>query len=165
MIAAAVGLLAVVVFLVIHNSGNKTAGPQPLDTVAHPSAESTELSVTASTQAQLFLDDAPLGQAPYHNVFPRDGMAHRVRAEAPAPYAPRTEIVVFDKPQMQVDLTLTKGAVLGQNPTPTQTAKVTPILTSRPQPTAAPTSTKVDTPVSSATGKKPIRTIDTSFGP
>ena len=174
MIAAAVGLLGIIIFLVIHNSGNKTAGPQPLDTVAHPNAESTELSVTSTAPgAQLFLDDAPLGQAPYHNVFPRDGLAHRVRAEAPAPYAPRTEIVVFDKPQMQVELTLTKGVTFGGTPiptaTPTQPLKSPPpIFTSRTTTNnTAPTSTgqKIDTPVSTSTGHKPPRTIDTSFGP
>jgi serine/threonine protein kinase len=168
MIAAAVGLLGIIIFLVVHNnSNNKAAGPQPLDTATHPNAESTELSVTANTPAQLFLDDAPLGQAPYHNVFPRDGLAHRVRAEAPSPYAPRTEIVVFDKQQATIDLTLTKGAVMGQtNPVTTQTAKPQPIFTSRTTSTTAPTSTqKVETPVSSSTGHKPPRTIDTSFGP
>jgi len=173
MIAAGVGLLAVVIFLVLHNNGsnnnNTKAGPQPIDTVAHPNAESTELSVTANAPASLFLDDAPLGQAPYHNVFPRDGLAHRVRAEAPAPWAPRTEIVVFDKAQMQVELMLTKGAVFpSQNPTsPVQTTKAQPIFTSRTTGgNTAPTQTsKIETPVSSATGKKPLRTIDTSFGP
>jgi serine/threonine-protein kinase len=174
MIAAAVGLLGIVIFLVVHNNNKgdgkaaATNSPQPIDTVAHPNVESTELSVTASTQAQLFLDDAPLGQAPYHNVFPRDGLAHRVRAEAPAPYAPRTEIVVFDKPQAQLDLTLTKGVTFGQPlATATQTAKPSPIFTSR-TPGNAPTATtgsKIDTPVSTSTGKKPPRSIDTSFGP
>lgn len=171
MIAAAVGLLGVIVFLVVHNgNANKTAaGPQPIDTIAHPGVESTDVSVTTNApDAKLFLDDAPLGQAPYHNVFPRDGLAHRVRAEAPAPYAPRTEIVVFDKPQTQIDLTLTKGVTFGQPiPTPTQTAKPQPIFTSRASNTTAPTATgpKIDTPVSSSTGHKPPRTIDTSFGP
>jgi serine/threonine-protein kinase len=168
MIAAAVGLLGIIVFLVVHNSGNKTgSAPQPVDTIAHPGVESTELSVTTNAPAQLYLDDAPLGQAPYHNVFPRDGLAHRVRAEAPAPYAPRTEIAVFDKPQMQIDLTLTKGAVIGQtNPVPPVAKPTQPIFTSRTTGgNTAPTSTKIDTPVTSATGHKPIRTIDTSFGP
>ncbi len=172
MIAAAVGLLGIIVFLVVHNNnnGNKAgSGPQPLDTVAHPGAESTELSVTTNTpDAKLYLDDAPLGQAPYHNVFPRDGLAHRVRAEAPVPYAPRTEIAVFDKPQMTIDLTLTKGAVILQtNPVPSIPKPTQPILTSRTTGNStAPTATsKIETPVTSATGHKPIRTIDTSFGP
>jgi serine/threonine-protein kinase len=165
MIAAAVGLLGIIVFLVVHNSGNKAAGPQPIDTLAHPGVESTELSITVNApEAKVFLDDAPLGQAPYHNVFPRDGLAHRVRAEAPTPYAPRTEIVTFDKAQTQVDLQLPRGLTVGQpipNPTPN---KPPPIFTSRTANTTAPT-TKVDTPVSSSTGHKPPRSIDTSFGP
>ncbi|HEY2366096.1 MAG TPA: serine/threonine-protein kinase [Polyangiaceae bacterium] len=170
MIAAAVGLLGVIVFLVVHNSGNKTTtgAPQPVDTATHPNAETTELSVTTTSPAQLFLDDAPLGQAPYHNVFPRDGIAHRIRAEAPSPFAPRTEIVVFDKPQTQIELTLTKGVTFGQPiPPPTQTVKAQPIFTSRGANTTAPTATgpKIDTPVSSSTGHKPPRSIDTSFGP
>jgi serine/threonine-protein kinase len=167
MIAAAVGLLGIILFLVIHNNNsNKTAGaPQPVDTAKHPGAESTDLTVTTNPPAQLFLDDAPLGQAPYHNVFPRDGLAHRIRAEAPSPYAARTEIVVFDKAQSNLELTLTRGVTYGQpQPTQVQTAAKppAPIFTSRT--TTTTTSSPTSVPTTSATGHKPPRTIDT-FGP
>ena len=174
MIAAAVGLLGIIVFLVVHNGksgapNDKTgAAPQPVDTIAHPNVEAVDLTVTTNTPAQLFLDDAPLGQAPYHNVFPRDGLAHRLRAEAPVPYAPRTEIVVFDKAQSQVELTLLKGTVPFSTQTaPATTGKTAPTFTPRTNGTTTATATapKNDTPVPSATGHKPPRTIDTSFGP
>jgi serine/threonine-protein kinase len=159
MIAAAVGLLAVIVFLVLHRD------PQPSGPVAitdnaaggHPPAESIEITVTTNPPAKLFLDDAPLGPSPYHATFPRDGLAHRMRAEAML-YGARTEIIVFDKPIAQLDLTLTKGAVLGAAPS---------VNMPRPPATHAPTTTTtapVTPPLGSVTGHKPPRQIDTSFG-
>jgi serine/threonine protein kinase len=171
MIAGAVGLLGIILFLVLHNgANNKTTSPQPVDTLAHPNAETTEVSITANpTSAQLYLDDAPLGQAPYHNVFPRDGLAHRIKAEAVPPYAPRTEIVVFDKPQSQVELTLMKGVTVGQTAS-VQAPRPPPIFTSRTTNTGAPATNTGNSPFgtpvgSGTTGHKPPRTIDTSFGP
>ena len=113
MIAAAVGLLGIVVFLVIHKSPTQAA-PVPIQT-ANSSAPSIDINVATNTPAKLFLDDAPLGESPYHNAFPRDGLAHRVRAEATGDfYAPRTEIIVFDKPTASVTINLAKGVVPGE---------------------------------------------------
>jgi serine/threonine-protein kinase len=165
MIAAAVGLLGIVIFLVIHRTA-PTAAPKPIDSAAQPNVTSVDLSVTTNTAAELYLDDAPLGKSPYHNAFPRDGLAHRLRAEATS-YAPRTEIVVFDKPAVDVDISLTKGAVIGT------TIATTAQPTHAPPPHVGfvhtgPTATST-TPFGATVGPvnsshKPPRTIDTSFG-
>jgi serine/threonine-protein kinase len=165
MIAAAIGMLGVVLFLVLHKSPT-TNTVAPVDTSnAKPTAESTDLTVTTNTPAQLFLDDAPLGQSPYHNAFPRDGLAHRVRAEAQN-YAPRTEIVTFDKPAGAVDLNLTKGAIYGVSTLPPPPPRPPPLFTSHPNATGAPKhDDPFTTPVTSATSHKPPpRQIDTSLG-
>ncbi len=165
MIAASVGMLAVVVFLVLKKSPTPTEAAAVDTTTARPSAESIDLSVTTNPAAQLYLDDAPLGQSPYHNAFPRDGMAHRVRAEA-KDYASRTEIVTFDKPAGALDITLQKGAVFGVTPTFVPPV-ATHIITHPGTPVTPPTATKDKDPFASpsaTTGHKPPRQIDTSLG-
>ena len=169
MIAAAVGLLGIVVFLVLHKPSDQAA-PAPIQSAAAPNVSSIEITVKTNTPAKLFLDDAPLGESPYHNAFPRDGLAHRVRAEAIGEYyAPRTEIVVFDKPSADVEVDLTKGVVPGETvrlPHPPPPALATTAKTGAahppPRDTASPFGTTVG-PVN--TVKKPPRSIDTSFGP
>jgi len=163
MIAAAVGLLGIVVFLVVHKPTD-TSAPAPVVS-NNPSAPSIELSVKTNTPAHLFLDDAPLGEAPYHNAFARDGLAHRVRAEADGEYwAPRTEIVVFDKPSAEVDIDLTKGVVPGDSAL--HGARLAPLAPKLPHATghdapASPFGTSVG-PVKPP--HKTPRSIDTSFG-
>jgi hypothetical protein len=108
MIAAAVGLLGIVVFLVLRRD------PHAADTdpSAHPTAESVDVTINVTPQATVFFDDARVGTSPYHATFERDGLTHRVRAEAPW-YGPRTELIVLDKPTVQLDLVLARGNLLG----------------------------------------------------
>ncbi len=169
MIAAAVGLLGVVIFLVVHKDP-KAAGAAPVETAGHPSAESIELSITTNTPAQLFIDDAPLGPSPYHGTFPRDGISHRLHAEAQAPWGPRTEIIVFDKPSAQVEIPLIKGTF----GLPSSLAPPPPATNNNARPALPPTHATATsttqpnpftTPTATNTGHKPPRTIDTSFGP
>ncbi len=61
-------------------------------------------------EARLFLDDAQFQSNPATGSFPKDGAAHRVRAEAPG-YASKHEIVVFDTGTMSVDLALDREKV------------------------------------------------------
>jgi len=168
MIAAAVGALAVIVFLVLKKQPPSPIEAIPADTTTQtatkPNVESIDLTVTTNTPAQLFLDDAPLGQSPYHNAFPRDGLAHRVRAEA-KDYAPRTEIVTFDKPVGAVEIPLMKGAIFGVSTVGVQ-PKPPPTMTRPPMTPNTANNNPFTTPMTSAaTGHKPPRTIDTSFGP
>jgi serine/threonine protein kinase len=162
MIAVAACVLGAIIFFVLHNGSKQHEGPVPIVQQANtrPAAESIDVTVTANPPtAQLFLDDAPLGPSPYHATFPRDGLTHRVRAEQVF-YAPRTEIIVFDKPSAAIELTLLKGAVIGVG---------TPGFTPRPPPppitTHTATTTTTATATTTTTGPhKPPRTIDTSFG-
>ena len=166
MIAGALVLLGVVVFVVLQKSP-KPAAPVPVveqsTTTSVSKPDSIEVTVTANpASAQLFLDDAPLGTSPYHAVFPRDGLTHRIRAEQVL-YAPRTEIVVFDKPSATIDLTLMKGVTPGMGPFGMPN-KLPP--TAPPHPTAPPAASTNASPTAPPThGGKPPRQIDTSFGP
>ena len=168
MIAAAVGLLGIVIFLVVHRTTPTTTAPKPIDTAAQPGVASVDLSVTTNTPAELYLDDAPLGKSPYHNAFPRDGLAHRLRAEATL-YASRTEIVTFDKPSVEVDIALAKGVVPGGSiVTPTYTVPRATSTHAPPIHTAPPATTST-TPFGATVGPvntthKTPRSIDTSFG-
>jgi serine/threonine protein kinase len=159
MIASGVAILGIIVFLVLRRDPHAAAPPpSTLDPATRPTAESIDVTVTTNPPAALFLDDAPLGLSPFHQTFPRDNLAHRLRAEA-ASYGPRTELIVFDKPTVELDLALPK-VVSGVTP---------PVTPPKPMITAAhPTATGAPTnppPGGSATGHKPPRQIDTSFGP
>jgi hypothetical protein len=168
LIALVAALLGAVVFVVLHKTPKPDAPVAIVDpNLAKPGPDTVELNVTSNAPgAQLFLDDAPLGPSPYHGVYPRDGVTHRIRAEAPV-YAPRTEVVVFDKPAATIDLTLLKGAVVGVGTPgfPNLGPKNPPTGVVPPPHTAAPPNTAVTMPTGAATGHKPPRTIDTSFGP
>ncbi len=166
MIAAAVGSLSSVIFMVLKKPA-PTAGPQPLATTTPDAPNAITIDVTTTPGADLFLDDAPLGKGPYHGAYPRDGLAHRVKADEVG-YIPRTEIVVFDKPSAKVDIQLNKQTPvvppslmpnppnLGVAPRPTGTHVAPPPVTTDNNPFTAPMTT--------ASGRKHPRTIDTSFG-
>lgn len=55
--------------------------------------------------AKIYFDDAPLTGNPATASFTRDGLSHRVRAEAPG-FARKTELVVLDSSNVAVDLEL-----------------------------------------------------------
>ncbi len=122
MTVAAVGLLAVAVAVGLHRSSDTpAAGAASAATSTPPTTTDTDttapphvdVTFTANpADAKLTLDDAPLEGNPFTGAFPRDGLAHRVRAEAKG-YLPRTEIVVFDKDAASVSLTLPKATVIG----------------------------------------------------
>ena len=156
MAAAAVGLVAVLAAVAWQHRGNDTAvATKPPDTasasagtppVPAPGAPRTNVVLSSSPpEAKLFIDDAPLDGNPYNGAFPKDGLAHRVRAEA-KDYIARTEVIVFDKDDVAVTLTLPKRSQVG-SPYP------------RPKPSVDP----APDPTGSAK-KKPHRDIDTSFG-
>ena len=71
-------------------------------------AVGTEATVSIEARpetAKLFFDDAQLLGNPTTASFARDGLSHRVRAEAPG-FAPRTELVVLDSANVVIDLVL-----------------------------------------------------------
>ncbi len=161
LIAAAAAIVGFVVFLVFHHDPRGT--PVPISSIdplsARPNAESVEVTITTNPPAaMLFLDDAPLGPSPFHQTFPRDNLAHRIRVEAQS-YGPRTELVVFDKPIVQREIELSKAIAPGVTPTyaPPPPPRPTVVHTA----TGAPTNPE---PVQSG-AHKPPRQIDTSFGP
>ena len=164
MIIAAVALLGLVVVVVLKQNNTK-AGPTPVDPAGHPTGDTIDVTVNADPpSAQLFLDDAPLGPPPYHQTFPRDGVAHRIRAESVL-YAPRTEVVVFDKPAASLTITLQKGVVpfVGTPGVPSTPKPPPPIVANNPHP--HPTATAEPSATATGHGGRPPRTIDTSFGP
>jgi hypothetical protein len=55
--------------------------------------------------AKVYFDDAPLVGNPATATFQRDGLAHRVRAEAPG-HTRKTELVVLDSSTLTVELEL-----------------------------------------------------------
>jgi eukaryotic-like serine/threonine-protein kinase len=57
--------------------------------------------------AKIFFDDAPLSGNPASASLARDGLSHRVRAEAPG-FVRKTELVVLDSSNVSVDLELEK---------------------------------------------------------
>jgi serine/threonine protein kinase len=161
-IAVAAAIVGFVVFLAVHHDPH--AAPLALsviDTPARASAESIEVTITTTPPAAtLFLDDAPLGPSPFHQTFPRDNLAHRIRAEAQS-YGSRTELVVFDKPVVQREIELSKSSVPAV--ASTYVAPPPPKATAVHTAAAAPTNPE---PVGSGAGQhKPPRQIDTSFGP
>ena len=159
MAVSAVGLVAVLAGVAWQNRGKDTASAAiPSDSASAtapkavvdlpPGAPRTKLALTSTPpDAKLFIDDAPLDGNPYNGAFPKDGLAHRVRAEA-KDYIARTEVVVFDKDDVAVTLTLPKRSQVGGTFTGTKPA---------PKPS-------VDPATDASAKKKPHRDIDTSFG-
>lgn len=96
------------------SEGYQSAAPaEPVDHSEIPVSMRTRVDFSSSPpDAKLFIDDAPLDANPYSGAFPKDGLAHRVRAEA-KDYVARTEVVVFDKEDVAVTLTLLKRSQLG----------------------------------------------------
>jgi hypothetical protein len=113
----AAALLLVVVIVLVLRQGSQPAGSAGPDSI--------EVAVTTTpVGARVLLDDAQVGHGPYSGFFPRDNKPHRIRAEA-SNYAPRTEIVTFDKPRAEVNLTLVAGQIYG-SPPPSATAGSAP---------------------------------------
>ncbi|CAN5122828.1 hypothetical protein BH09MYX1_BH09MYX1_32710 [soil metagenome] len=129
--------------------GAGAGAPTPLGTTAEPNATRTNVSFTATPMdSKIYIDDAPLDGNPFNGAFPRDGLSHRVKADANG-YVARTEVVVFNQENATVTLTLAKKTTGG------------PVV----QLTAKPTATATTTPSvgPTASGKKPHRDIDTTF--
>ena len=166
MIAAALGILGIVVMVVLKKPA--TSGPQPLATTTADAPNAITLDVKATPGADLFLDDAPLGKAPYHGAYPRDGLAHRLKVDEVG-YIAHTEIVVFDKPAAQLDIALkpmtplVPSNLLGNTSPPPPTARTGGSY--HPAPAATTDNNPFTTPMGAASSKKSHpRTIDTSFG-
>ena len=160
MAVSAVGLVAVLAAVGWQNRGkDTTAGATPPSAtssaapalpVLAPGAPRTNVALSSSpAEARLFIDDAPLSGNPYNGAFPKDGLAHRVRAEA-KDYLSRTEVVVFDQDDVAVTLTLVRRVQIGA-----------PFPATKPAPKAS-----VDPPPdpTGSAKRKPHREIDTSFG-
>jgi serine/threonine-protein kinase len=161
MAVSAVGLVAVLATVAWQHRGNDTAAaakpadsaaaPTPTVPVAAPGAPRTKVALSASPpDAKLFIDDAPLDANPYNGAFPKDGLAHRVRAEA-KDYVARTEVIEFDKDDATVNLTLQKRSQVGS------------IYTAGVKPAPKPSVDPAPDPAASVK-KKPHRDIDTTFG-
>jgi hypothetical protein len=69
-------------------------------------AARAKVSIRVSPEsAKIFFDDAPLTGNPASAMFQRDGLTHRVRAEASG-YAKKIELVVLDSATVSVELEL-----------------------------------------------------------
>jgi serine/threonine protein kinase len=122
-------VLGVGVALKIRSSIASSTTPPPIASAAPvastmpvpgPSSGSPSPSIQVSVravpaEAKLSLDDTALSGNPASAAFPRDGLAHRVRAEAPG-FKPKTETVTFDQAAIQVPLTLEKAAPVAVAP-------------------------------------------------
>jgi serine/threonine-protein kinase len=98
--AAALAVLLVAGFVVVRRRASAAAR----DGLA-AGAQAT-LTVRADPPAaKIFFDDAPLSGNPATATFARDGLAHRVRAEAPG-FARKTELVTLDSANVSVALGL-----------------------------------------------------------
>lgn len=104
---AAVAVVAVIAWqLRSHDATSSPSGSSSAAASASADGLRTTLAASASPpDAVFFIDDLPLEGNPYKGAFPRDGHAHRVRAEAKGHIA-RTDVVVFDKDDVAVTLTL-----------------------------------------------------------
>ncbi len=165
MAAAALGL-AVIVGVVLLNKGSPTKTGEP-EILAATSATAATAEPTATTNspnvartnvhfaatppdAKLYIDDAPLDQNPFNGAFPKDGLSHRVKAEANG-YTSKTEVVVFSQDAVTLDIPLAKRPA----------GWVAPVV--KPTATAPASATAAPDPTGSA-HKKPHRDIDTTFG-
>jgi serine/threonine protein kinase len=76
-------------------------------TTAMPSGATTSLLHVTSVPsgAKLSFDGAPLDGNPFSSSFNRDGLTHRIQADAPG-FAPKSEWVTLDQADVAVTLTL-----------------------------------------------------------
>jgi serine/threonine-protein kinase len=75
---------------------------------SNPSAAQARISIHVTPDtAKVFFDDAPLEGNPATASLARDGLSHRVRAEAPG-YARKTQLVVLDNSNVTLDIDLEK---------------------------------------------------------
>jgi eukaryotic-like serine/threonine-protein kinase len=73
-----------------------------------PPATQAKVTIAVTPDgASIFFDDAPLTGNPVTATFPRDGLTHRVRAEAPG-YEHKIELVALDSSNVSVQLDLTQ---------------------------------------------------------
>ncbi len=135
---------------IVAATGTATASaPTPLGTAA-PGVARTNVTFGATpADAKIFIDDAPLDGNPFKGAFPKDGLSHRVKAEANG-YTTKNEVVVFNQDDVAVNITLAKRA------------QGSPAVVAPVKPTATATATAPD-PTGSVK-KKPHRDIDTTFG-
>src|SRR5262249_17856059 len=79
-----------------------TGAPIPPPGPASGTAVEMHLKATPP-EATIFIDDIPAGTNPFSAEFANDGVAHRIRVEAPG-YKPYGRMVVFDGSELSVNL-------------------------------------------------------------
>jgi eukaryotic-like serine/threonine-protein kinase len=144
--------------------------PSEALSAGEPSGPKTDAPVLALNvrvtppSARVFLDDEELPRDALASVRPRDKRPHHLHAEAEG-YLPRSEIVVFDGPNVIVNLTLDKRpaqASAAAPPPPRGRTAPPPAPPARPaaRPTSPTASPGEPATISTQGGKAPKRAID-----
>lgn len=125
--AGSVGAVAAIAMIVVANRGRNDAKAQPPTVAVNvapdtqpsvrlpPAAYATDVKVTVSPpEAEVLIDEIKM--ADKGAKFPRDGLIHKIRAQAPG-FESRTEAVKFDQPSVEVSIELKKATVAAWKPT------------------------------------------------
>jgi hypothetical protein len=83
----------------------KDVTPSTSQTAAAPAALSLVTIVVVPSSATLYWDDVAVTGSPAVRAFVRDGLPHRLRAEA-AGYATKSEVIMLDTAEVSVQLEL-----------------------------------------------------------
>jgi len=108
MAIAAVAVLGVLLTAGFFAMRRRDHAGNPTGAADLTSAGATQAVVTVHAtpnDAKIYFDDAPLAGNPATVTFNRDGLAHRVRAEAPN-FSRKSELVVLDSSNVSVSLDL-----------------------------------------------------------
>jgi eukaryotic-like serine/threonine-protein kinase len=105
LVAIGLLLLSVAIVLVILRKKGEAKEPSAANANVVGAAQAKVTVRVVPDSAKIFFDDAPLVGNPASATLPRDGLSHRVRAEAPG-FARKIELVVLDSSTVTVDLAL-----------------------------------------------------------
>ncbi len=137
-----------------------TTAPAPLPAATPTTNEIVVVEVTTTPpDAKVFLDDATLTGTTAK--YPKDGMSHRLRVEAPG-YLPQSQWVTFDGKPITLNVKLDRVPFAYGKPIVTVTAPTVPAIASAKPPAATTTTTfgELDKPPPKAPPKSSIDTSD-----
>lgn len=122
-------------------------------------ANVTKLTVRAKpADAKIFVDDTAVSSNPYVGPFKRDGLNHRIRAEADG-YTSEKKLVVFDDGSKEVEFDLAPKNTGARPIYPVKTSPSPPV-TPTPTPVVAAPQPDPPDPPTKGPGKPPKRVLD-----